>query len=64
MTFKLDSGHMSLLKLITNPYMLIVERFEAWLDSIIVADKANTEKYRNIATIENLSFLIYFCDSL
>ncbi|KWX15415.1 hypothetical protein QR46_0617 [Giardia duodenalis assemblage B] len=64
MTFKLDSGHISLLKLITSPYMLIVERFEAWLDSIIAADKANTEKYRGIVTIENLSFLIYFCDSL
>lgn len=62
--FKLDSGHMSLLKIITSPYMLIVERFEAWLNSVVTADKANTEKYRGIATIENLSFLIYFCDSL
>lgn len=63
-TFKLDSGHMSLLKIITSPYMLIVERFESWLDSVVTADKANTEKYKGIATIENLSFLIYFCDSL
>ncbi|TNJ30015.1 hypothetical protein GMRT_13595 [Giardia muris] len=51
-------------KAVKQPYGTIITKLQEWLEYVVKADRGNTEKYGVVATLENLSFLCFYCSEI